>query len=286
MKYYILILISLFLLSCNSNKEELEKLRNENAALRQVESEKNKYINEATLALNDIQDTLNSITSSIKLYEKGVETASPAVKQQIIEAIVKLKDELKSSKNKLTGLQEKLKASTVKIAGLEELVEKYKVLVSEKEAEIEKLNTNIAQLKETISERETQIAQKDIEIKKTVSERESKDEELNAFYYLSGTEGDLLDSKIIVKKGTWPLRTIYFTEQPDEVNFNRIDLRTKKEIIIKSVYDQDFGNIKILPDRNANTFSLEPIDDNSFKVVIKDTKAFAKISKYLVVVIE
>lgn len=273
-KYNIIVFIVILLFGCD--KRELEDLKKENTNLKQNKVAYINSTNEIVGDLNTIYDSLVSIQNSIVLYQSGIESKSVKVKDVILNKISNLKEQLGTNKIRLTELENKLSKSESQIVNLSVLVKKYQKIVESQENQIKELNAVITGLKSTIQTQQTQIAQQQTVI-------EQKEKKSNALFYIVGEETNLIDEGFLVKKGVWPLRTINLSDNPDQTKLTKIDLRTKKDIIVNLAADEDFGNVNIYPDRDKSSYTLLKVSENSFMITIANPELFLNISKFLII---
>ena len=280
----------------NQNKNldsKLQKLSTDQEASADV-------IKNINALIKNIQETENKIEERKRKHRflNAIEVEdSVDMKEDMLNSIQELYDDLKRHRKKAAELQRKLDSfvasntqqeedisslknviqeKTIKVEGLVRQVDSLKKHVALLENKQEELTNKIGHLKSELNVKENEVSKKELEIK-------NLHKEINTVFYIIGNSKELRRKKIIVKKGIPVLRSLNtfsknFVLGPD---FTLAEFKQGKSTLTKFRID---GKIKkILPYRNKNHYDISYENGLSF-INIKDSKNFW-YQKYLVVVV-
>ena len=319
-KYILIPIILVCVFGCgNENPEDrIKGLENDNKdlglKLEKLSSESKNLglkLQKQSIDLESSSDVIKDVTALIKVIHeteikieerkhrlrsaKEVEGAVGS-KEEILNSIQGLYDDLKRHREKAVELQRKLDSlvaentqqneimfslrvalgeETIKAEGLEKEVDGLNKHVTHLENKQGELTGNISYLKSELSLKEKEVSRKELEIK-------NLHQEINTIFYVIGNSRELRRKKIIVKKGIPLLRSLnpfsrnYVLGQ----DFTLAEFIHEKSILTEFRID---GRIKkILPYRNKNHYDITYENGLSF-INITDPENFWH-QKYLVIV--
>ncbi len=305
-KYILISIILVCAFGCGrENPEDRIKVlenENENLSLKlqklstELESSSN-VVKDINTLIKNIQETEMKIEERKHRLRSAKEVESPVdMKEDILNSIHRLYEDLERYRNKAAELQKALDSlvvtntqqnetissikialeeKTVRVEGLVKQVDSLKKHVNHLENKQEELTSEISYLKSELNFKENEVSRKELEIK-------NLHQEINTIFYIIGNSKELRRKKIIVKKGIPLLRSLnpfsrnYVLGQ----DFTLAEFKQEKSTLAEFRID---GKIKkILPYRNKNHYDISYENGLSF-INIKDFKNFWH-QKYLVIV--
>jgi len=287
MKNYLSFVLAIILWSCQGNIEEdpaYKKLLSERDSLAGLVSADVGQINQYLADFNDIQTNLDRIKQAENLVTVNANNPEnpTTAKDQINQDMQLIYDLLQQNKKNIEDLRRKLKKSNSRLVELEKMLNNLEQQIAQKDAEIaelkaklEQMNIKVEILTSNIDSLNKENAQKqDIIAQKT--------EELNTAFYVLGSKKELIENKIILKKGGFVGigKIEKLREDFNKDYFTKVDITTINEIPINA------SKAKVITSHPANSYKLELNGKIIEKLVILDKKQFWSVSKYLVIVIE
>ncbi len=271
---------------CNNNSEELQKqvsqLQNEASTLHQTIAERDKHLDEAMQAVNEIYKEIEQARSKeAQLVERTGGSEGPAqltgtdTRQKLMQNITAIGTTLKENRKKLNDLQSKLKASRSEFASLNTLVESLKKSLGEREQSIAMLETRVQGLEATVAENTRTIQEKEAVI-------DQQQRTMKTGYYIVGTRDELKEKGIITDEGGFPWglfgSTTVMASGVDRSLFTPIDKNTDQTIHVNGEIDE------ILPRRNQEFFAMGSQDEHFSDLTIVKPEGFWQ-DNYLVIVV-
>ncbi len=258
-----------------------------NKALR-LEKEELEILYESSSAMiADVQANLDEMEQDLsgQLFTQSElsETDSADRRDKMIASIAIMREQIEADKKKIAQLETQLANSRTQLRGVQETVERLKASLADKEQIMTELQERMGILDETIEEERRKSQREIAEIEQTVLEKEQEIGEImrseNQIYYTVGTRKQLLDNKVINRKGgllgigrvTMVKKTI------DAMNFSELNLLDQTEIrfpVTKKGYS-------ILSNHIATTYTVEK-DGDEYVLTITDPDNFRK-QKFLVI---
>jgi hypothetical protein len=284
LKYFFSILTALFILtSCQSEPKrsrsaDLEKIADLQGQVYQLKLDnqiKDDLVDEALTFFDQIQTNLAAIQlkkNEIKIKSENKEVTEDD-KRWIIEEIKHINFLREENGRKVNSLNNELKKSGLKIKELENMIERLVKDIESKDLEIKYLQAEIeTKTKEYSAIFEAYLVQEVIV--------EELTDQINTGYYSYGSERELRDNQVIDRKdGFLGIgKKTKMLNNFNEAYFNKIDISLTKEILVEGL------KIRIVTDHPSDSYTLRT-DGNNTTIVIKNPKAFWKITKYLVVVV-
>jgi hypothetical protein len=240
-------------------------------------------IKDVTALLKNIQETEIKIDEKKHILRSAEEVESAAgIKEELLNSIQGLYDDLKRYREEAVKLQEELDSLVARntqqnetISSLTAALEEETIKVGDMSNKIGNLKKHVTHMKSELNIKEKEIASKEMEIK-------SLHQEIDSIFYVIGNSRELIRKKIIVKKGIPLLRSLnpFSKNYVLGEDFTLAEFTHERSILNKFSVD---GRIKkILPYRNGKHYDITYENGLSF-VNIKDSKNFWH-QKYLVIV--
>ena len=291
-KYILIPIIVVCVYGCGNGglEERIKGLENENKDLGLKLQKQGTGLESTTGVINDVTALLKNIQEAeIKIERKELKLRNTIemestvdMRQEILDSIQGLYDDLKRYREEAVKLQEELDSLMARntkqnetIATLTAALEEETIKVGDMSNKIGNLNKHITHMKSELNIKEKEIASKEMEIK-------SLHQEINSIFYVIGNSRELISKKIIVKKGIPLLRSLnpFSKNYVLGEDFTLAEFTHERSILNKFSVD---GRIKkILPYRNRSHYDITYENGLSF-VDIKDSKNFWH-QKYLVIV--
>ncbi len=305
-KYVLISIILVCVFGCgNENLEDkIKGLENENnnlgLKLQELSTDlvaSSDVVKDVTALIKNIRETEVKIEERKHRLRSAKEVENTVgMKENLLNSIQGLYDDLKRHRKKAVELQKKLDSlvaanaqqnelipslkkliqeKTIKVEHLEYAVDSLKKHVAHLENKQEKLNNKISNMKSELNFKEKEVSRKELEIK-------NLNHEINSIYYVIGNSKELRRKKIIDKKGIPLLRSLnpFSRNYVLGADFTLAEFKQEKATLTKLRID---GKIKkLLPYRNKNHYDISYENGLSF-INIKDSKNFWH-QKYLVVV--
>lgn len=288
MKKSIILLLVVFIVSCENYKEEAEKLQVKVDSLQNVAEQKDTAIENFLDDFADIQANLDSIKEReemIDMPEEPEQRISEDRKNRILADISVINNLLKENRELINSLRRRLSNANMESGKLEEMVNELEQVTDNLESSIKQKDTEIAKLNQQVEEQREDISQlaERIETMEEAAIRQLdslrlKDAELNLGYYITGSVSDLKDMNVVEREGgilgigsTPVVRKDFAREM-----FTQVDIREFDYLPLNA--------------RKADVISVHPIDsyhisgENSADTLFVDNpEEFWSASKFLVV---
>ncbi len=262
-------------------KKEAETLKAQAMAAGAASDEAQATIDEVQRSLVELRSKeLQAIRTSLVVMQEGKTSGKreelKAEIDEIRKAVRANLDKLAQVTRQRNEAEKKAGILTTQVTALERLVGELKRSLEEKEATLAELEQRVLELQKVTEELKTTVAQKEAEIV-------DRDQKLAIAYVVVGTKAELEKAGLIEKKGSvlglggsWKQ-----TGRFDETLFRKIDVRTDTEITIPAPPNK----IRILTDHPKESFEVSPQAPSWSLLKVKDTAAFWKGSRYLIVLI-
>ncbi len=287
--FYLLLFIPILALSC-CNSGEIKRLQEERDSLAQIAASNDQTINDFVNAFNEVEANLETIKQKEKIISMkthGDVRLNENSKDKINDDILAIYDLMKKNKQTIAKLEKKLKKSKNQSAGFKKMIAKLKKQLVEKDEQIESLKEELSKMNINVQELNTEIAnlstdidtlkQKSSEQKQVINEQTK---ELHKAYYVFGTKKELKKNKIISSKGGFVGigKTQKLTDNFNKSQFTEVDTRSFKSVALFA------KKAKLVTSHPGSSYYFAG-DDKIDSLVIKDSKAFWSVSKYLVIMV-
>ena len=289
MKKSIILLLVVFVVSCQNYKEKSEKLQVKVDSLQRVAEQKDTTIENFLDDFTEIQANLDSIKKMeemIDMPEEPEQRISENRKGRILTDISAIKSFLIENKELIASLRNRLRNANLEsgklenmVNNLEQMTETLEERINQKDDEIANLNRRVQEQSEDISLLTERIETMRETTARQLDSLKLRDAELNKAFYITGSVSDLKDMNVVEREGgilgigSTPVVREDFAREI----FTQVDIR-------------EFDYLP-LDSRKADVISVHPIDsyhisgENSADTLfVDDHKMFWSASKYLVVV--
>jgi predicted nucleic acid-binding Zn-ribbon protein len=281
-----LILIVLFLASCQKYKKEIERLSTSKDSIQGVVGQRDATILDYVSSFNEIQDRLDSIKTvqkvmSVQLAGGGTEFQT-SEKEQIIEDINLLNNLINENKKQLEILRQKLSSSNKRIAELEKMLENMARQIEEKDVEIIALNNQLEQMKFDISQLNVQVSDLTAESKRKSETIEKQKDLMNVAYYCFGTKDELIKNNVIEKTGgvVGLGKSLKIKDDFNRDYFLKVDVREFKDVMLM------VKKAELITVHPEGSYHFTGGDKSVEGLVIDDPTQFWGATKYLVIMVE
>ena len=256
----------------NENKDLGLKLQKQGTGLESTTG----VINDVTALLKNIQETEIKIERKELKLRNTIEMESTVdMRQEILDSIQGLYDELREYREKAVELQERLDFLSAGDAKRNEIISSLTAALEEETTKVGDLSNRIGRLNKNVTHLKSELGIKEMEIK-------SLHQEINSIFYVIGNSRELTRKKIIVKKGIPIIRSLnpFSRNYVLGEDFTLAEFTHERSLLNEFSVD---GKIKkILPYRSGKHYDIAYENGLSF-VSIKDSKNFWH-QKYLVIV--
>ncbi|OQX78637.1 MAG: hypothetical protein B6D64_06170 [Bacteroidetes bacterium 4484_276] len=282
MKKLIFAFLSLSILLVSCNNAEVEQLKQENENLKKTVQQREQDIVNFMDVFNDIEENLALVRAKEQLIAKQAGSAETghdrveAVKNDI-RAIDQL---MKQNKQSLKNLSGKLKSSKTENKEIKRMLDNLKNMIVSKDMEIVGLVSDLESLNYEVEELYTSVADLRAENVKQGRLIDIQANQLNAAYYIIGTEKELKEKGAITKKGGFIGigRVEKMLEDVDQELFTRIDIRRTK------IFPIDAKKFKLVTTHPSDSYIIRKNEETKryFSFEITKPVEFWKSSKYMV----
>ncbi len=269
--------------ACNSKAEK--ELLTQKALQDSVEAAlaaKNTEVEMLFQQLNEIEENLSVVTSKYadvsKIKDKTGEV-NVDTRTKITSQIQDINDLLTEQKQKIDNLNAQLRKQKNTNKELTAFVEKLQARIAEQEEEIQLLTTELQKHKIIIDNLNRNLD----ELNKKNQDKDERilkiEEEKNTAYYVIGERKELLEKKIIDRKGGFlgiGKRSVASSDS-EVKNYKKIDIRRVPEIELPGT------KIKILTSHPSESYRLESDAKRPTRLVITNPSLFWQKSKFLVI---
>lgn len=278
-------MLVMFALTACTNKKMEDQLISQKAmndSIEAVLASKNAEMEMLFQQLNEIEESLTMVTSKYadvsKLKDKTGEVNADT-RSRITAQIQDINEILNNNKQKVDNLNSQLKKSGKNNKELTAFIQKLQSRITEQEEEIQLLTTElqkkqivIENLNKNLDEMTKQNQRKDEQIMRI-------EEEKNTAYYIVDIRKNLIDKKIINRKGGFLGigRRSAVSSDSDMQAYTKIDIRKVTEIKLKG------EKIKILTSHPSNSYKLIGDQKKPTAIQISNPSEFWQKSKFLVI---
>lgn len=284
-----LLIISTFILfslsSCQTFKEDNERLNRQIDSILIVGMQKDSAIDGYMGTLSEIADNLDSITAKqdiINVSSENNPEFNKDSKERINDAILAINEIMEKSKERLSNLESQLKNSRYKIKNLEKLMEDLRSQIAVKDSELVSLNARLADLNLHVAELNTSIDSLKVENQNRDNTISEKINIIHTAYYIVGTYKELRDKKVLSKEGGFLGigKEETLIKNFDSSQFTKIDIREFNSLNINN------KSAKVLTSHPTESYSLSKNAKGIYETIsITNYEKFWRASKYLVIIV-
>ncbi len=284
-----LLIIGLFtmvsLFGCQGEKEQQAREKQIHDSFAQLMSAKDIELESLFQELNEIDSSLNVVTSQYTKVSKVANTSgeiSKDTKSSIKSNIETINNLLKENKNKVANVNARMNKNNKENEQLKTFVRNLESRIKEQEeqiqsltAELAKKNIQIDNLNKDIADLNTKTKQRDAQIMKIEDEK-------NAAYFVVGTKKELLTKQVIDRKGGFIGigKASVLANDPEYANLTKIDIRNTQEIPLTG------KKIKIITSHPTDSYTLEGSEKAPTSIRIRNPEQFWRGNRCLVIMID
>ncbi len=254
--------------------------------LSSLQKEKEEIQNSLTLAtqtITDIQSNLDELDSQLNINGEIPGTVTGDRRTRLINTINSMRAQIENDKKRIADLELRLSRSSTQLRGVQDMLDKLKRSVADKEKVVADLQNRLGILNETLeTERITsrrEIARRDQTISEKQSVIEEKDKDINTMYYIVGTRKELIDKKIVDRRGGL-LGIGKVSTMTDQINlkeFYTLNLLETAQITFPATRK----GYSILSSQNAASYRIDK-DGDFYVLRVTDPQLFRN-QKYIVI---
>jgi predicted nucleic acid-binding Zn-ribbon protein len=285
-KIFFLLITIISLAACNMKPRDYESLQAERDSLARSQQAMQEEMDTYFSTINLIEQNIEKIKNAEKLITLNPEEEfNVDTRNKINDDLAYINEMLKANREETNRLKEKLRRSSFKSAELERTITRLIKALDEETMKVNSLNAELAakdsliiQLNlnlENITGEMDNLQEKNTQHVSTIKEQ---DETIHTAWYVFGTRKELKEQKIISSDG-WFRPSRVLESDFNKSYFVRIDARKTKSIPLYS------SRARILSAHPKSSYTLEKEND-SFTLLIIDTKEFWSVSKYLVIEVD
>lgn len=264
--------------SCTNVKREKE-LTAQNDSLTVALNEKNRALDQAMLAIADIQEgfrAINEAEGRVSVQSQGGEGITDA--ERLKEDILFIQQKMEANRKQIAQLEKKLKAGGAETASLRKVLANLQQELNDKVASIAALQGELARKNIRIAELDSAVVilTGDVNTLQEITEAqqeviEQQVDQLNTAWYVYGTTKELKEQNIL-NKGE-----VLTSTEFNKNYFTEIDIRDDK------VFPLYAKRAKLLTTHPAGSYELTKDDDRQLTLCVLDPEAFWSVSRYLVI---
>jgi len=277
-KIFIAAFAALLLASCGGDGSQEQRAQAEKDSLQNVIDQKDTEINDLMGTFNEIQEgfsLINEAENRVNMMKANAENNGAAA--NIRENMNFIQERLQENRQKIEDLQRRLTNSSINAAKLQEAIKALQTQLEEKNQQMEALRMQlsikeqkIAALGDTVSSLKDENTQVKAAKDHVENIARSQDEQLNAAWYVIGTNKELKNHKILVKGDV--LKGDY-----DHNYLTKIDIRKTTVLPLSS------KSATLLTTHPSGSYTLLKDNKGLYTLRISDPAKFWSVSKYLVV---
>lgn len=283
------VMVSMMFTACNSKSGDVEKLRQENDSLVQLNAQTKADFDEMLQLMNDVEDGFKQIKEAenyLVVQSSATGEVDMTTRERLKSDMQLVAQTLKDNKEKLAKLQSQLKNSKYQSSQFQKTVERLNAEIESKTAmivslqeELAKRDVRIQELDNAVSELAGQVNTLSEETEKQKSTISSQEKEINTVYYVFGTTKELKEQKIISGGGLFKASEVMKGDF-NKNYFTKEDLHTFKQVSLES------KKAKLLTAHPEGSYTFEKNDKDLLTLVITNPTEFWSLSKYLVIKVD
>jgi len=278
MKKYAFLLACLLPLAWSCNNEggsEGKKMDPKDQQIQELQTQlksKDSTANDMFGFINEVEDNLNTIEASqtkISASKKGSNEVKTDVKESIKEHIQNINTLLEKNKQLLAKLENSLRKSNMKVDALQKTIDLLNQQMAAKDSEIADLKTQLEKLNFTVTDLSAKIEDLSGQNTQKAQQIDQQTTELNTAYYVIGVRKDLKTKGVIIGEKV--------SQKVNPENYIKVDIRYFTELKL------NVKRAKLLTTHPEGSYEMVMNGKMIDKILIKNTKSFWSISKFLVI---
>jgi hypothetical protein len=282
--FYLLLILLCCISSCSNPEAENKRFNYQLDSLSFVLNSRDSAIDDLLNAFTEVQRSLDTVAErqkrvSLKVGEQSMFNTTKAKITEDIRAINEIiaanEERIRELESKLGTAGRHLKTFKQMIAGLNRDIEAKNAESAALNQRLNALSIQVIQLQASVDYLSTYAAEQNERIVE-------KTDLMNEAFYVIGKQKDLLEKKIIDKKGgiLGLGKTTSIHPLIDTSAYTRIDIRQATQLYIHG------SSPFIVTPQPSGSYSLEKKDKNNYVLHIQSPTEFWTASKYLVVVVK
>lgn len=231
--------------------------------------------------IGEISENILEVNRMENILVKEDLSETPSKKRELMTNIAALRQELEKRRQALDELEKKLKNSNGYTANLKKTIESQRKMIEEQSLKIQELQAELAKANDKIVGLSENVDSLSMQVTEVTAQRDSETlraeaiaDELNTCYYVTGSNKELKEHKILEKKFLG--KTKIMEGDYDITYFTKSDKRTLQSI---NTYAK---KAKLMTNHPANSYELKEVDGIMY-VNITNPAEFWKKSNFLVV---
>lgn len=242
MKKYLFLLIIPFVFACGPSDKEIALQAKLDSIQEQTEL-KDEALNDFTATLNAVEDNLSMIKEKESIITMSAQEGGQSAVDRINEDVNTIYALMQENQDKVNALEKKLKNSRYHSAKMTKTVNSLKKRIEEQTLEMAKMQRQLAQKNIVIEglsdDLKRAIAALDTITKHTEKQNvkiEQQTVKINTAYYVVGTKKELIENKIISRKGgaLGLGKTSTLNSNLNTDYFTKIDITELKSVPVQS----------------------------------------------------
>lgn len=283
-KVFILLLASLFILSCTNTGKNVKETDEYKALQAQLDSLQTmlQTTDSETQEMMDVISEVEANFEKIREAEKYISTQSAqggemtkATKDRVRDNFQMIQDILRKNKTQLADLNAKYAGSNKQVASLQSTINRLNKEMEESSTRLIYLQNELAKKDETIDKLSEDIGELAQHAEEQQTKIREQDKSLNTAYYVFGTSSELKDQKIL--SGGFLKSTKVMSETFNKDYFLQIDIREVTQIPLYA------NKAKIWSNHPEGTYELQEAGNGNLTLQITDTQRFWSLTKYLII---
>lgn len=283
---------------CSDNRMEsrLSELEMENFKLKQIDAQRNEFVDEFITTVNAVDDNLKVIAEYQHLVGSDIEQSNGSLSQKegMLRNLDLIREYIKKNERHLSELTSKLASSDKEVSALQKLVSSLKEQNRQKDIEleglksqVEELSNEVGRLSDAVRERDRIITESAESISNLNKANESITKELekakraDRCWIAKGSKKALKRNGIIQESGTFK-KSYRLASTPSDSGFQSYLVDEISEIRVEAAVK----NIQLVNERAPGSFRIDPLGEKFSVIVITDRDEFWKYSNYLAVMIK
>ncbi len=280
-RFALLIALMIFAASCGNQQQEVERLEQENEALRSRIEQNTENVETYFADLNEIENNLRLIKERENIISgrasDGIELGQDQ-QDRINEDIQLIGDLMEKNRVLIANLNSRLRNADTRIAGFESTIQRLNQTIEEKEIEISLLRDQLASMNFQVDLLTARVDTLEQEAREKSQLLQQQTIELNTAYYAIGSQKELQDNKVISREGGFLGigRTARMKADFNHDFFTRIDITRDFEITIIGDRPQ------IISTHPEGSYQIQSENGERW-LEITNPEAFWAASRYLVI---
>jgi len=260
------------LLGCNDGKEAGTRWQAEKDSLINVTQQKQQVLDDLSLTLVEVSESLDSIAAGEDMLRKASESKA-LTKKDILGKLSAFRELLEKNKERMKQLETSLAGRDNELAKMGRLVKQLNAELAAKERRIAELEEQLSTANADIAMLRTQLGSASTAMDELKAEKTNIENRSYTAYYVAGTAKELKEAGII-SGGFLKKKKVNF-DSLDPTLFERIDIRSTTQLTIQA------RKVKVLSGVPSDSYTIAR-DGDVCVLTITDVERFWSTTRYLV----